>query len=145
MPNKVSPIFSLADPVEMTVKSINEFDYLGESHDGHHVAVLFRPLVKSLIKIDHSSPIILNRHCTMFNFVNNRGTLYGHLFVVDPERMRIEENRLMVSCGARDKSDYEMQTFSSEKTRLLFYKSSGGNLLVLIAGAETSEYITQDS
>lgn len=144
MSQKISPIYSLADPLEFTVKKVNAFDVLGTAHDGTHVTIMFRPLVRSVIKIDYDNPIPLNRYCTMYNFINNRGTLYGHLFVVDPERFRIEDNRFTVVCGHSDKSDYEMQTISSDKTKLLLYKSSGGNLLVLIAGAETSDYIIQE-
>lgn len=143
MQNEVSPVFSLADSVEITVKNVNEFDRLGEAHDGYHVAVFFKPLVKSVIQIDHKHPVALNRYCTMYNFVNNRGTLYGHLFVVDPSRMEITGNRMIVRCNVKEKSDFEMQTFSSEKTKLLFFKSSSGNLITLIAGAESTEYLVQ--
>ncbi len=143
MQNKVSPVFSLADPVTITVKAVNEFDCLGEAFDGYHVAVFFRQLVNSVVSIDHKHPVALNRYCTMYNFINNRGTLYGHLFVVDKSKLDIKENRMIVRCNVREKSDFELQTFSSEKTKLLFFKSSSGTLIAIIAGAEQSECVVQ--
>lgn len=145
MTNDVSLIFSLADEIEITSKSVNAFERMGSSHDGYHVAVFFRPVVKSLLRIDHEKPVVLNRFCTMYNFVNKRGTVYGHLFVVDESKLELIDNRMTVRCNVREKYDFETLTISSEKTKLLFFKSSSGCLLVLSAGNENSEYLIKET
>lgn len=145
MTNDVSLIFSLADEIEITSKSVNTFTRMGTSHDGYHVAVFFRPVVNSLLTIDHGKPMVLNRFCTMYNFVNKRGTVYGHLFVVDESKLEITDNRMIVRCNMREKFDFETLTISSEKTKLLFFKSSSGCLLVLSAGNENSEYLIKET
>lgn len=143
--NDVSLIFSLADEVEITSQGVNTFERLGTAHDGYHVAVFFRPVVQAMLLIDHKNPMVLNRFCTMYNFVNRRGTVYGHLFVVDATKLEINDNRLVVRCNVREKYDFETLTLSSEKTKLLFFKSSSGCLLVLSAGNENSEYLVREA
>lgn len=145
MTNEVSLIFSLADDVEVTSKSVNSFERLGRAHDGYHVAVFFRPVVQSLLKIAHTKPMVLNRFCTVYNFVNDLGTVYGYLFVVDESKLEITDNRMVVRCNVRETFNFEPLTISSEKTKLLFYKSGSGCLLILSAGAEKSEYIVRET
>ena len=144
MTNDVSLIFSLADEVEITSKNVNEFVRLGKAHDGFHAAVFFRPVVQTLLLIDHKNPVVLNRFCTMYNFVNRRGTVYGHLFVVDDSKLEIVDNRMIVRCNVREKYDFETLTISNDKTKLLFFKSSSGCLLTLIAGQEESAYLVRE-
>lgn len=145
MTNDVSLIFSLADEVEVTSKSVNSFERLGHAHDGYHVAVYFRPVVQTLLKIDHSKPNVLNRFCTMYNFVNRRGTVYGYLFVLDESKLEITDNRMIVRCNVREAFNFEALTISSEKTKLLFYKSTSGTLLVVSSGNEKSDYIVRET
>lgn len=145
MTNDVSLIFSLADEVEVTSKSVYSFERLGHAHDGYHVAVYFRPVVQAFLKIDHTKPIVLNRFCTMYNFVNGRGTVYGYLFVLDESKLEITDNRMIVRCNVREAFNFEALTISSEKTKLLFYKSTSGTLLVLSAGNEKSDYIVRET
>jgi len=145
MTNDVSLIFSLADEIEITSKSVNAFERMGSSHDGYHVAVFFRPVVQTLLRIDHKNPVVLNRFCTLYNFVNSRGTVYGHLFVVDESKLELIDNRMIVRCNQREKYDFEALTISSEKTKLLFFKSSSGSLLVLSAGNEKSDYLIKET
>ena len=145
MTNDISPIFSIADDIEITSKGVNTFERLGAAHDGYHIAVFFRPVVQASLRIDHKNPIILNRFCTMYNFVNNRGTVYGHLFVVNETKLEIIDNRMIIRCNQREKYDFEALTLSNEKTKLLFFKSSSGCLLVLSAGNEQSEYLIKEA
>jgi len=145
MTNDVSTIFSLADKVELTSENVNSFERLGKAHDGYHIAVFFRPVVGLLLSIDHKNPTVLNRFCTMYNFVNGRGTVYGHLFVVDESKLAIQENRMIVRCNKQELYDFEQLTLSSEKTKLLFFKSNSGCLLVMFAGNETSEYLIRET
>jgi hypothetical protein len=81
----------------------------------------------------------------MYNFVNGRGTVYGYLFVVDEEKLEIIDNRMIVRCNVRETHNFEALTISSEKTKLLFYKSGSGCLLILSAGNEQSEYIVRET
>uniref|UniRef100_S5WBD1 Uncharacterized protein n=1 Tax=Pseudomonas phage PaBG TaxID=1335230 RepID=S5WBD1_9CAUD len=101
--------------------------------------------MQASLRIDHKNPIILNRFCTMYNFVNNRGTVYGHLFVVNETKLEIIDNRMIIRCNQREKYDFEALTLSNEKTKLLFFKSSSGCLLVLSAGNEQSEYLIKEA
>lgn len=130
--------------MDVTTESVNVFERLGKSHDGYHVAVYFRKLVESRLKIDYAHPILLNRFCTLYNIVNNRGTVYGHLFKVDESKLTIQDNRMIVHCNVREKYDFSALAISSEKTKLLFYKSSSGCLLIVSAGNEQSEYLVKE-
>lgn len=145
MTNDVSLIFSLADDVEVTSKSVNSFERLGHAHDGYHVAVYFRPVVQAILRIDYENPNVLNRFCTLYNFVNRRGTVYGYLFVVDESKLEIIDNRMIVRCNQRETYNFESLTISSEKTKLLFYKSSSGCLVIVSAGGEKSDYIVRET
>lgn len=145
MTNDVSLIFSLADEIEVTSKSVNSFERLGYAHDGYHVAVYFLPIVQSLLRIDHANPKVLNRFCTLYNIVNRRGTVYGYLFVVDETKLEIIDNRMVVSCNVREPYNFEALTISSDKTKLHFFKSSSGCLLVVSGGSEKSEYIVRET
>lgn len=139
---RTSPIFSMADPVKMTVHEPNTFLDFGASHDGNHIVVMFRSLVDVALKIDHENPVVLNRYCTMYNFINNRGTLYGHLFVTEVRVTKVKDNRLIVKCEDHDTS-FELQALSNDKTKLLIFKNSSGSVLALITGNEASTYAVE--
>lgn len=142
--NEFSPIFSLADQVEITCREVNAFERMGHSHDGYHVAVFFKPVVQTLLSVDHKNPTVLNRYCTAYNFVNGRGTIYGHLFVVDESKLELQDNRMVIRCNVKEKYDFEALTLSNEKTKLIFFKSSSGCLLVVSAENESSPYLVRE-
>jgi hypothetical protein len=143
MTSRVSPIFSLGDPVEITSEGLT-FEQLGESYEGYHVAVTFKPIVKVLLHVDVKSPVTLNRFCTLYNLVNKRGTVYGYLFVLDRERLTIINNRMIVRCDDTEAIDFNVLSIANEKHRMLFYRSSSGCLLVVIIGKEKSDYLVYE-
>lgn len=141
---KVSPIFSLADVVDITVKH-NKFELFGESHDGHHVVIMFKPVIRTPLKFDYQNPSVMNRHCTMYNIINNRGTLYGHLFVVDMQATRVLDNRLVVMCDDGTDTSFVPEVISNDKTKLNIFKNSSGSILALMSGVENSLYAVEDA
>lgn len=141
---KVSPIFSLADAVEITVKH-NRFEPFGKAFDGHHVVIMFKPVIATPLRFDYKNPIVMNRHCTMYNIINNRGTLYGHLFVVDIDATRLTANTLVVSCDDGTDTSYVPEVISNDKTKLNIFKNSSGTMLALMAGAEDTTYVVEDA
>lgn len=143
MTSNVSPIFSMVDPVEITSEGLT-FEELGESHSGYHVVISFKKLAHVPLFVEHSSPMPINRFCTMYNLVNKRGTVYGYLFVVDRERFSIKNNRMILRCNVKDTYDFEVLSITSEKNRLLFYRSSSGCTLVSIVGKERSDYLVHE-
>lgn len=139
-----SPIFSLADPVEIDVPPF-VFTRLGESFEGEHVVVLFKSVAGLALKIDYENPEPLNRYCTMFNIVNNRNTLYGHLFVVDEDKLTIEANRMRIECGDTSDVSYVQQALNNDKTKLIMLRNDPGSLVAILIGAEDKRYLVEDN
>lgn len=137
---KISPIFSLADPIMVRAR-VNKFELYGESHDGHHVVVFFRPVVDSELLIDYRNPMQLNRFCKIYNFINARGSVYGHLFVVtQEERLEFHDHKLIVRCNRREQYDFQLLPINSGKQPLQIFKSSSGCLLAMVNNAH-SDYL----
>jgi len=132
MQQKISPIFSLADPFSHTVTEVDTFEDLGEAHDGRHIGLFFRRIVDTELHVDYKNPFVLNRFCKMYNFVNTRGSIYGHLFAVsDPTKMELHPNRLTVSCRRIDRYDFTQLPINSDKQKLLIFKSNSGGILAV--------------
>lgn len=137
---KTSPIFSLADPIVVRAR-VNEFELFGEAHDGQHVVVFFRPVVDSELLIDYRNPVALNRFCKLYNFINARGSVYGHLFVInDPEKLELEQHKLLVRCNVKEHYDFQLIPINSSKQKLQLFKSSSGCLLAMMDHSH-SEYL----
>lgn len=140
---KISPIFSLADPIVIRAR-VDEFELFGEAHDGQHVVVFFRPVVDSELLIDYRNPVALNRFCKLYNFINTRGSVYGHLFVInDPEKMELKDHRLIVRCNRKEQHDFQLVPINSSKQKLQLFKSSSGCLLAMMNHSH-SEYLIME-
>jgi hypothetical protein len=140
---KISPIFSLADPITIRAR-VDEFELYGESHDGQHVVVFFRPVVDSELLIDYRNPLALNRFCKLYNFINTRGTVYGHLFVInDAEKMQLSQHKLIVRCNVKEHHDFQLVPISSGKQKLQLFKSSSGCLLAMM-NHSPSDYLIME-
>lgn len=139
---KSSPIFSLADPLDLKVP-VNEFVELGEAFDGEHTVLLFKPLAGLVVRVAHEEPEVLNRFCTLYNIVNNRGTLYGHLFVTASGVVRIQDKRMTVKCGEESDTTFE-QLHLGDKSKLLTFRNSHGSLVFLIAAESSNPYVVED-
>lgn len=140
----VSPIFSLADTFVHTVNKVDTFEDLGSAHDGHHVGLFFRKLVETQVSIDYQSPYSLNRFCKMYNFVNSRGSIYGHLFVVsNPSKMILTQHRMVLLCGKNDVRGFAQLPITSHKQKLLFCKTAAGSVVVL-SGHSASKYLVTE-
>lgn len=143
-PSNISPIFSLADTFTHTVRKIDVFENLGAAHDGHHIGLFFRQLVATPMQIDYQNPFVLNRFCKMYNFVNTRGSIYGHLFVVsDMSKVDLAAHRLIVRCNKREVHDHVQLPITSYKQKLLIFKTSTGSVLA-ISGNEPSPYLVTE-
>ncbi|AFH14625.1 hypothetical protein LU11_gp094 [Pseudomonas phage Lu11] len=141
----VSPIFSLADTFTHTVRQVDVFEEFGSAHDGYHIGLFFRPLVNTPMHIDYENPYELNRFCKMYNFVNARGSIYGHLFVVaDASKADLSEHKLIVSCNKRESFDFEQMPVTSYKQKLLIFKTGTGSVLA-ISGHADSPYLVTES
>lgn len=142
--SEASPIFSLADVFIHTVQKVDCFEDLGAAHDGHHIGLFFRKLVKTQMHIDYQNPYVLNRFCRMFNFVNARGSIYGHLFVVsDTSRVTLADHKMLITCNKKELYDYAQVPLTSEKQKLLIYKTSTGSVLA-ISGNDDSPYLVTE-
>lgn len=140
----VSPIFSLADTFVHTVRKVDAFEDLGAAHDGHHVGLFFRKLVETQMQIDYQNPFILNRFCKMYNFINSRGSIYGHLFVVtDTTKVDLAEHRLIVTCNKKELYDYVQLPLTSYKQKLLIFKTSTGSVLAISGNANSPYLVTE--
>ncbi len=138
---KVSPIFSLADKFMHTVTRVNTFEDMGASHDAQHVGLFFRKLVCSELSIDYKNPFILNRYCKLYNFVNCRGSIYGHLFAItDPSKLSLWDNKLIIKCNKMERLDYTQIPINSDKQAFLVFKTSTGTVLA-ITGYKESPYL----
>uniref|UniRef100_A0AB39CDX5 Uncharacterized protein n=1 Tax=Pseudomonas phage HRDY3 TaxID=3236930 RepID=A0AB39CDX5_9VIRU len=142
--NNISPIFSLADTFKHTVQEVDTFEDFGTAHDGHHIGLFFRKLVDTSIIIDYENPEALNRHCKMYNFVNQRGSIYGHLFVVsDVDKVELAPHKLIVKCNKKELHDYVQHPITSYKQKLLIFKSSTGSVLAISGHAESPYLVTE--
>lgn len=139
---KASPIFSLADPIDLKVP-VGEFVELGEAFDGYHTILLLKPLAGLVVKIAHEEPEVLNRFCTLYNIVNNRGTLYGHLFVTAAGAVRIRDRRMTVKCGDEAEPSFE-QHHLGDKSKLLTFRNSNGSLVFLLSAESRNPYVVED-
>jgi hypothetical protein len=123
---------------------VDEFELFGQAHDGIHVVVFFRPVVDSELLIDYKNPIVLNRFCKLYNFVNARGSVYGNLFVItDTEKMKLESHKLIVMCNKREQFDFQLIPVDSGKQMLRIFKSSSGCLLALANHSRSDYLITE--
>lgn len=142
--SSVSPIFSLADIFVHTVDIVDSFEDLGAAHDGHHIGLFFRKLVATQMSIDYQNPFVLNRFCKMYNFVNARGSIYGHLFVItDSTKVDLADHRMIVTCNKKELYDYVQIPITSYKHKLLIFKTSTGSVLA-ISGHAQSEYLVTE-
>lgn len=142
----VSPIFSLADTFTHTVRKVDTFEDLGAAHDGHHIGLFFRKLVNTPMQIDYQNPTILNRFCKMYNFINGRASIYGHLFVVtDTSKVKLADHRLIVNCNKKELYDYVQQPLTSDKQKLLILKTSTGAILAISGNAPSPYLVTEPS
>lgn len=142
--SSISPIFSLADTFIHTVENVDSFEDLGAAHDGHHIGLFFRHLVDTQMFIDYKNPFPLNRFCKMYNFVNARGSIYGHLFVVaDTSKVELTAKRMLITCNKKQKYDYTQLPITSYKQKLLIFKTSSGDVLAL-SGNSDSEYLVTE-
>ena len=142
--DNVSPIFSLADTIVHTVTKVESFEDLGSAHDGHHIGLFFRKLVETQMSIDYQNPYVLNRFCKMYNFVNSRGSIYGHLFVVsDPSKVELADHRMIVTCNKKELLDYAQMPLTSYKQKLLIFKTSTGSVLAISGHADSKYLVTE--
>lgn len=142
--SNVSPIFSLADTFVHTVNDVDTFEDLGAAHDGHHIGLFFRKLVDTQMQIDYKNPYTLNRFCKMYNFVNARGSIYGHLFVVtDTAKVSMTEHRLIIMCNKKERLDYVQMPITSYKQKLLILKTSTGAVLAISGNAKSDYLVTE--
>lgn len=127
-----------------TVRKVDAFEDLGAAHDGHHVGLFFRKLVETQMQIDYQNPFILNRFCKMYNFINSRGSIYGHLFVVtDTTKVDLAEHRLIVTCNKKELYDYVQLPLTSYKQKLLIFKTSTGSVLAISGNANSPYLVTE--
>lgn len=141
---KVSPIFSLADPFIHTVEKVNTFEDMGASHDAQHVGLFFRKIICSEVSIDYKNPFMLNRYCKLYNFVNSRGSIYGHLFAIsDPSKMQLNANKLIIKCNKVERLDYTQVPINSDRQSFLVFKTSTGTVLA-ITGYSDSPYLVME-
>ena len=141
---KISPIFSLADPFIHTVQAINVFEDMGASHDAQHIGLFFRKIVCSEIQVDYKNPFVLNRFCKLYNFVNRRGTIYGHLFAVsDPTKLMLGKNKVIIKCNKVERLDYTQVPINSDKQPFLVFRTSTGTVLA-ISGYSTNHYLVTE-
>lgn len=141
---KISPIYALDAPFTGTAGTVDVFDNYGASHDGNHIVIFFRPVVETELLLDHKNPLTLNRFCRMYNIVNQRGSVYGHLFSVsDTEKLTLTRNRLVVRCNKHEKFDFSQLPINSEKQKLALFKSSSGCVLAL-SGHADSDYLVYE-
>ena len=142
--SEASPIFSLADTFVHTVQKVDTFEDLGAAHDGHHIGLFFRKLVETQMQIDYQNPFVLNRFCKMYNFVNTRGSIYGHLFVVtDTSRVTIAEHKLLITCNKKELYDYAQMPLTSDKQKLLIFQTSTGSVLAISGNAKSPYLVTE--
>jgi hypothetical protein len=142
--DNVSPIFSLADTISHTTKNTETFEDFGSAHDGHHIGLFFRKLADTPMSIDYQNPFVLNRFCKMYNFVNGRGSVYGHLFVVsDPSKVSLTDHRLIITCNKKEMLDYAKVPLTSDRLKLLILKTSTGSILA-ISGHAASKYLVTE-
>jgi hypothetical protein len=142
--NSISPIFSLADTFTHTVQDVDTFEDFGKAHDGHHIGLFFRKLVDTPMLIDYENPYPLNRFCKMYNFVNARRSIYGHLFVVsDVSKVELEPHKMIVTCNKKELYDYVQHPITSYKQKLLIFKSSTGSVLAISGNAESPYLVTE--
>lgn len=142
---KISPIFSIADPIMVRAR-VDEFELFGEAHDGHHVVVFFRPVVDSELHIDYRNPLVLNRFCKLYNFVNTRGSVYGNLFVInDEEKFEFNTHKLLVRCNRKEQFDFQLVPVNSSKQKLQIFKSSSGCILAMMNNSQSDYLITEPS
>lgn len=140
----ISPIFSLADTFKHTVRQIDTFEDFGSAHDGHHIGLFFRKLVDTTMLIDYENPYVLNRFCKMYNFVNQRRSIYGHLFVIsDVSKVELAPHKMVISCNKKELHDYTQYPITSYKQKLLIFKSSTGSVLAISGHADSSYLVTE--
>lgn len=140
----VSPIFSLADTFVHTVSTVDAFEDLGSAHDGHHIGLFFRKLIDTQMLIDYQNPFVLNRFCKLYNFVNARGSIYGHLFVVtDTTKVDLDAHRLILTCNKKELYDYAQVPLNSYKQKLRIFKTSTGSVLALSGHAKSPYLVTE--
>lgn len=142
--SNISPIFSLADTFTHTVEKVDTFEDFGTAHDGHHIGLFFRKLVEQPVMIDYENPEVLNRFCKMYNFVNKRRSIYGHLFVItDVSRVGFAPHKLTISCNKKEKYDYRPHPITSHKQKLQLFKSTAGSVLAISGVAESPYLVTE--
>lgn len=142
--SNVSPIFSLADTFVHTVQQVDTFEDFGTAHDGHHIGLFFRKLVDQPMLIDYENPYMLNRFCKMYNFINQRRSIYGHLFVIsDVSKVDLAPHKMIVACNKKELFDYAQYPITSYKQKLLIFKSSTGSVLAISGNAESPYLVTE--
>lgn len=142
--DNVSPIFSLADTLRYTARAVDTFEDLGNAHDGQHIGLFFHKKVDTPMIIEYQTPIELNRFCKMYNFVNGRGSIYGHLFVVsDPSKVELSEHRLIIKCNKKELWDHAQLPLTSSRQTLRIFKTSTGSVLALSKHAKSKYLVTE--
>jgi hypothetical protein len=142
--SSISPIFSLADTFTHTVQQIETFEDFGSAHDGHHIGLFFRKLVDQPMMIDYENPEPLNRFCKMYNFVNKRRSVYGHLFVIsDVSKVELAPHKMVISCNKKERYDSSQHPITTYRQKLLIFKSSTGSVLALSGNAVSPYLVTE--
>lgn len=142
--SSISPIFSLADTFRHTVQLVDTFEDFGTAHDGHHIGLFFRKLVDTEMMIDYENPEPLNRFCKMYNFINKRRSIYGHLFVItDVSKVELAPHKLLLSCNKKERYDFAQHPITTYKQKLLIFKSTAGSVTAICGNAESPYLVTE--
>jgi hypothetical protein len=143
MKRRVSPILSLAEPLNVKNRPQDEFIPLGTAPlNQFHVLFLAKEPLSEGACIAHEHPITQGPFCTQYIVQNVGGSFIGHLFVVQYKHLVVTPFRMHVG-DLNGKTDYASVPANNSDSSVLLYQEADGGLLA-IPGQIKSRHVVAD-